>query len=98
LDKSLVQTGFAQDGQSGPDVTAGQVRSQTSTNNYINFCASVKVPLADGTQQKGGFCNPVPMGVLGKNTSYPATKFVNPKNFGSCSCLALSDIIKGFCF
>lgn len=82
LDKSLVVANFSQDGQFGADVALGQVRSAISTNNFINFCKTVNVPLMDGTQQKTAYCNPVPMGILGSNVTYPATKFINPKNFG----------------
>lgn len=93
LDKSLVVANFSQDGQFGADVALGQVRSATSTNNFINFCKTVNVPLMDGTQQKTAYCNPVPMGILGNNVTYPATKFVSPKNFGTVPANKPFDVV-----
>lgn len=55
LDSSLVQTGFEKDGQQTP--AENQVASATSSNNFINFCATVKLPLTNGQQVKGGSCN-----------------------------------------
>ncbi|KAG9018117.1 hypothetical protein FRB90_012205 [Tulasnella sp. 427] len=79
LDPSLIGANLAQTGQSGTP-EAGQVPSLTSTNNYINFCASVNQPITNGLQQAGGSCNPVPMGQIPAKTSVPSCKFVFPKN------------------
>lgn len=60
---------------------AGQVPSQTSSNNFINFCATVpNLPITDGKQVIGGSCNPAPMGVIAAKTNMPAAKFVKPAN------------------
>lgn len=55
LDSSLIQTGFEKDGQQDP--AENQVASATSSNNFINFCATVDFPLTNGQQVKGGSCN-----------------------------------------
>ncbi|KAI0717533.1 hypothetical protein C8T65DRAFT_640907 [Cerioporus squamosus] len=76
---SVIATGFADDGQDQP--TAGQVASLTSTNNFINFCATVSnLPITNGKQITTGSCNPAPMGVIAAQTNMPSSKFVFPKN------------------
>jgi hypothetical protein len=77
--QSVIATGFAKDGQDTP--TAGQVASQTSLNNFINFCATVPgKPITNGQQIKTGSCNPAPMGVIAATTNMPSCKFVFPPN------------------
>lgn len=79
LDQSVIATGFALDGQQ--NATAGQVASLTSTNNFINFCATVpNLPITNGQQITTGSCNPAPMGVIAASTNIPSSKFTNPKN------------------
>jgi len=79
LDPSVIADGFANDGQDVP--TAGQVPSLTSTNNFINFCATVKnLPITNGKQIKTGSCNPAPMGEIPSTNNMPSSKFVFPKN------------------
>ncbi|KAI9068842.1 hypothetical protein FKP32DRAFT_1608697 [Trametes sanguinea] len=79
LVQSVIATGFANDGQDQP--TAGQVPSLTSTNNFINFCATVpNLPITNGQQIKTGSCNPAPMGIIAATTNMPSSKFVSPKN------------------
>jgi hypothetical protein len=80
LDPSVIAKGFANDGQDVP--TAGQVASLTSTNNFINFCATVNVPLTDGKQIPSGSCDPAPMGVIPSSDNMPSAKFTFPLNFG----------------
>ncbi|KAM5545479.1 hypothetical protein V8D89_000517 [Ganoderma adspersum] len=76
---SVIATGFENDGQNVP--AAGQVPSLTSSNNFINFCATVpNFPLANGTQIRTGSCNPAPMGVIAATTNMPSSKFVFPAN------------------
>ncbi|KII86405.1 hypothetical protein PLICRDRAFT_164957 [Plicaturopsis crispa FD-325 SS-3] len=79
LDPSVINKGFAQDG-SGNGAEAGQVNSLTSTNNFINFCASTKQALTDGKQVTAGSCNQTPMGQIPAQSSMPTAKFSNPKN------------------
>ncbi|KAI0791739.1 hypothetical protein C8Q75DRAFT_50886 [Abortiporus biennis] len=79
LDPSVIAKGFENDGQDVP--TAGQVASLTSSNNFINFCATVpNLPITNGQQIKTGSCNPAPMGVIAATTNMPSSKFTNPKN------------------
>ncbi|KAI0072368.1 hypothetical protein K474DRAFT_1667906 [Panus rudis PR-1116 ss-1] len=75
---SVIAKGFANDGQDQP--ADGQVASLTSTNNFINFCATVKLPLTDGKQIKTGSCNPAPMGVIAASSNMPSAKFQFPTN------------------
>jgi len=81
LDPGVVMNGLKSDGQTGPDVTAGQVRSLTSSNNFINFCLTQKVPLTNGVQEKDGSCNQTPMGRIVGTKQMPSSKFVFPENF-----------------
>jgi len=81
LEGNNVMKGLENDGQTGPDVTAGQVRSLTSSNNFINFCLTQKVPLTNGVQEKGGSCNQTPMGRIIGIDKMPSSKFVFPENF-----------------
>ncbi|KAH9939008.1 uncharacterized protein BXZ73DRAFT_89095 [Epithele typhae] len=77
--QSVIATGFANNGQNPP--VAGQAASTTSTNNYINFCATVaNLPITNGLQVKTGSCNPAPMGVIAATTNMPSCKFTFPKN------------------
>ncbi|RPD53902.1 hypothetical protein L227DRAFT_616589 [Lentinus tigrinus ALCF2SS1-6] len=79
--QSVIATGFANDGQDQPE--AGQVPSLTSTNNFINFCATVSdKKITNGQQIKEGSCNPAPMGVIAATTNMPSSKFVFPTNNG----------------
>ena len=59
---------------------AGQVASITSSNNYINFCATTNLPLTNGQQVKGGSCNAAPMGIIASVNNMPSSKFVFPTN------------------
>lgn len=52
---NAVQKGSAQDGSA--TIAAGQAKSITSTNNFINFCSGKT--LTDGLQVQGGSCNGV---------------------------------------
>jgi hypothetical protein len=78
LDPAVLAKGFEQDGQETP--TAGQVASLTSTNNFINFCATTNQPITNGQQITGGSCNPAPMGSIPSSANMPSAKFTNPKN------------------
>ncbi len=61
--------------------TANQVASLTSTNNFINFCATVpNLQITNGAQIKEGSCNPAPMGVIASISNMPSSKFVFPPN------------------
>ncbi|KAI0365182.1 hypothetical protein BV20DRAFT_1039040 [Pilatotrama ljubarskyi] len=80
--QSVIATGFQNDGQDQP--TAGQVPSATSSNNFINFCATVpNLPITNGKQIQTGSCNPAPMGVIASTANMPSSKFVFPKNGGT---------------
>jgi cell division septation protein DedD len=81
LDSSVIATGFEQNGQAVQE--AGQVPSLTSSNNFINFCATTNQPLTNGLQIKTGSCNPAPMGQIPATTAMPSAKFQFPSNFGT---------------
>lgn len=80
IDPSQIQTALQLDGnQNASEV--GQVASLTSSNNFINFCLTQKgVPLTNGSQVKGGSCNPTPMGRIVSQAVMPVTKFLSPAN------------------
>lgn len=78
LDPSQIQPNLALDGQAIPD--AGQVPSITSTNNFINFCATQNVPLTNGQQIRTGSCNPTTIGRVLATTNMPSSKFQFPGN------------------
>lgn len=80
LDAAVLSTGFQFDGQSNITST-GQVASQISSNNWINFCKTVDKPLTNGTQIPGGSCNPAPIGVIPSVDNLPSAKFIFPPNF-----------------
>ncbi|KAL6308847.1 hypothetical protein BKA93DRAFT_481617 [Sparassis latifolia] len=76
---SVIATGFEDNGQDVP--AAGQVASLTSSNNFINFCATVpQLPITNGQQITTGSCNPAPMGIIAATTNMPSAKFVFPAN------------------
>lgn len=100
LDKSQVQPGLAQNGQAVPE--AGQVPSLTSTNNFINFCATQQTTLTNGLQTIAGSCNPTIMGRIIANTILPSSKFTFPPNFGTIAAnesfnitMAVSNMVTG---
>ncbi|KAI0344231.1 hypothetical protein BDW22DRAFT_1344315 [Trametopsis cervina] len=78
LDPAVIAQGFAQDGQAQQE--AGQVPSLTSTNNFINFCATTNLPITNGQQIVTGSCNPAPMGVIAAQANMPSSKFQVPAN------------------
>ena len=78
LDPAVIASGFAQNGQAQQE--AGQVASLTSTNNFINFCLTTKLPITNGQQITSGSCNPAPMGVIAAQSKMPSSKFTNPVN------------------
>lgn len=80
--QSVIATGFENNGQDQP--TAGQVPSLTSSNNFINFCATVpNLPITNGLQIKTGSCNPAPMGIIASTANMPTSKFIFPTNGGT---------------
>lgn len=55
LDAAAVQSGSFVDGSTSIGAEAGQALSQTSQNNFINFCSGKT--LTNGLQIVGGSCN-----------------------------------------
>jgi hypothetical protein len=55
LDADAIQTGSFSDGLDSIGAEAGQAKSQTSQNNFINFCSGKT--LTNGLQIIGGSCN-----------------------------------------
>ncbi|KAH9915224.1 uncharacterized protein B0H18DRAFT_1215604 [Fomitopsis serialis] len=81
---SLINTGFEDDGTNEFSSESGEIASITSSNNFINYCSTVNLPLTtNGTQVKAGSCNAAPMGAIAATTAMPSAKFVNPPNLGS---------------
>jgi len=80
---SLINIGFEDDGTNEFSSESGEIASITSSNNFINYCSSVNLPLTNGTQIKAGSCNAAPMGAIAATTAMPSAKFVNPPNLGS---------------
>jgi len=79
LDPQVLCKGCGQDGQNPP--VAGQVPSQTSVNNFINYCLTVpNLPITNGQQIQTGSCNPVPMGQIPSSDNMPSAKFKFPAN------------------
>jgi hypothetical protein len=93
LDKRVICSNFKQDGLANG--TSGQAPSLTSSNNFINFCLTVKKPLTNGQQIKDGSCNPAPMGVIAPSTNMPSSKFVHPKNLGAIKANTTFEIKMG---
>ncbi|KAI0033720.1 hypothetical protein K488DRAFT_84671 [Vararia minispora EC-137] len=93
LDPSVVAKGFAQNGLNANGSEAGEVASQTSTNNFINFCLTTKLPITDGQQIKSGSCNPAPMGMIASVNNMPASKFVKPANLDTIKANTSFDIV-----
>ncbi|KAF9229696.1 hypothetical protein BS17DRAFT_723786 [Gyrodon lividus] len=78
---SVIAANFAQNGQNTNTSEAGEVPSLTSTNNFINWCATLpNVPITNGQQIKSGSCNPAPMGSIPSTSNMPSAKFVSPPN------------------
>ncbi|KAF9020335.1 hypothetical protein BDZ89DRAFT_1138756 [Hymenopellis radicata] len=81
LDPSVIADNFNNDGIAA--LKPGEVASPslTSANNFINFCATVNLPITNGKQVATGSCNPAPMGVLPAKEKIPSSKFTFPVNF-----------------
>ncbi|KAG9314685.1 hypothetical protein JVU11DRAFT_5491 [Chiua virens] len=75
---SLIASNFAHNGSSG-----GTTASRISTNNFINWCATVDLPITNGQQIHNGSCNPAPMGAIPAVTKIPSVKFVTPHNLAT---------------
>jgi len=103
LDPRVIGKGFANDGQ-GDKPTIGQVRSLTTTNNFINYCLTVpNLPITNGKQITSGSCNPVPIGAIPSVDNMPSSKFIFPKNFATIKAgqtftieMAIKNIETGF--
>lgn len=80
LDPRVIGKAFENDGQDVP--APGQVKSLTTTNNFINYCLTVpNLPITNGKQITTGSCNPVPIGAIPSVDLMPSSKFIFPKNF-----------------
>lgn len=78
---SVIAANFAQNGLNTNTSEAGEVASLTSSNNFINFCATLPdLPITNGQQLKNGSCNPAPMGAIPSASNIPSAKFVTPAN------------------
>jgi hypothetical protein len=78
---SVVAPNFAQNGLNTNTSEKGEVASLTTTNNFINYCATLpNLPITNGQQIKTGSCNPAPMGAIPSTSNMPSAKFVSPNN------------------
>ncbi|KAI9572624.1 hypothetical protein HD554DRAFT_1330334 [Boletus coccyginus] len=81
LVSSVIAKNFSQNGLDTCTSEAGEVASLTSTNNFINWCATLPdLPITNGQQLKNGSCNPAPMGAIPSTSNIPSVKFVTPAN------------------
>jgi transcription initiation factor TFIID subunit 15 len=55
LNPNVISKNANNDGSANAE--AGQAKSATDANNFINFCAGKTI--TDGLQVKGGSCNPI---------------------------------------
>ncbi|KAI9572623.1 hypothetical protein HD554DRAFT_1333347 [Boletus coccyginus] len=77
---SVIAINFSQNGL-GTSPSGGEVASLTSTNNFINWCATLPdLPITNGQQLENGSCNPAPMGAIPSISNMPSVKFVTPVN------------------
>ncbi|KDR80543.1 hypothetical protein GALMADRAFT_222138 [Galerina marginata CBS 339.88] len=77
LNPSVIAPDFAKDGQDNPQ--PGQTASLTSTNNFINYCATLSpIALTNGQQITTESCNPAPMGILPSSDNMPSVRFTQP--------------------
>jgi len=92
LDPAVLAKGFEQNGQATQE--AGQVASLTSSNNFINFCATTNQPITNGQQIKTGSCNPAPMGQIPATTAMPSAKFLSPTNMQNIAAANVAFTVK----
>lgn len=93
---SVVASNFAENGLNVNTSEAGEVPSLTSTNNFINFCATLpNLPITNGQQVKGGSCNPAPMGAIPSTSNMPSAKFVTPNNLAVLPANTTFQVILG---
>ncbi|KAL4068379.1 hypothetical protein V8B97DRAFT_1975370 [Scleroderma yunnanense] len=78
--QSVIAPAFASDGTGLNSSEPGLTPSLTSTNNFINWCATLNLPITNGSQIKSGSCNPAPMGAIPSTSNMPSAKFVSPSN------------------
>ncbi|KAG8990722.1 hypothetical protein FRB90_001640 [Tulasnella sp. 427] len=88
LDKSQIGSNIAKNGLAGGNNEAGQVASLTSKNNFINFCATVDVPITNAPQRGNQHAHVFFLvysavanrGVIAGKTKMPSATFQSPKN------------------
>ncbi|KAK1234597.1 hypothetical protein PQX77_002198 [Marasmius sp. AFHP31] len=65
----------------GTEATTGTyATSLTSSNNFINFCATVNLQFTNGKQIEESSCNAAPMGIIPSINHIPSLKFQFPLN------------------
>ncbi|KAL0566144.1 hypothetical protein V5O48_015873 [Marasmius crinis-equi] len=81
LDPKVVSKVVEED--SGTEKT-GFSNSLVSSNNFINYCATVPLPLTNGSRfLENGSCNPAPIGSIPAAGFISSTKFKFPVNRGT---------------
>jgi len=81
LDAAAVQTGSFNDGSTETGAEAGEALSQTSQNNFINFCSGKT--LTNGLQITTGSCNGIVMGDIPAKTDMVSSIITFPTSGGS---------------
>ncbi|KKY21598.1 putative fungal transcriptional regulatory protein [Phaeomoniella chlamydospora] len=76
LSENVVQTASASVG--AVNETAGEAESETSNNNFINFCEGQE--LTNGLQTTSGSCNGIPMGQIPSTQNMVSTVITFPQN------------------
>ncbi|OAA72175.1 hypothetical protein ISF_01248 [Cordyceps fumosorosea ARSEF 2679] len=76
LDQDAIQAGSADDGNNPG--SNEQAASQTSRNNFINFCSGQT--LTNGKQIDTGSCNGIPMGQIPARQNMISAVMINPQN------------------
>ncbi|KAF7364045.1 hypothetical protein MSAN_01063200 [Mycena sanguinolenta] len=77
LDPSVIASSFTRNGVI-PDSDVPNNASLTSSNNFINFCATITAPISNGTQLASGSCNPAPMGLIPTVNNMPSVLITQP--------------------
>ncbi|KAK8227456.1 hypothetical protein HDK77DRAFT_296388 [Phyllosticta capitalensis] len=77
LQPDVIQKGSESTGQGASGSDAGQAASDTSDDNFINFCEGDT--LTNGAQVQGGSCNGIVMGKIPAQSQMVSAIIVNPK-------------------
>ncbi|KAF7364040.1 hypothetical protein MSAN_01062700 [Mycena sanguinolenta] len=77
LDPSVIASSFTRNGVIAVSDVPNNA-SLTSSNNFINFCATTTAPISNGAQLASGSCNPAPMGLIPTVNNMPSVLITQP--------------------